>query len=125
MRTIFIGLFLFSTFSTYASEQTRVYQEEGCDLVLEKLVANDLEAYAKQQVLSTNETFITSSVKLISIQDLDPGSYHIHRRAIFAADIFNERTQDLSKIIFSVITKGNLFCEGEVLVEIESVYRMQ
>ncbi|MCB0407125.1 MAG: hypothetical protein KDD34_02910 [Bdellovibrionales bacterium] len=125
MRLIFIGLFLLSTLPTYASEQTRVYQEEGCDHVLEKLVAYDLELYAKRQILAANEVFIPSSVKLLSVKDLDPGSYHVRRRTIFTANIFNKITQGLSQIIFSVITKGNLFCEDEILIEIKSASRMQ
>lgn len=62
-----------------------------------------------------------STLKFVSFEDLDPGSWDVRRRVVFTMQLNVKRDYPKVNATLTIITQGDLFCEDEELKSFEDL----
>ncbi len=102
--------------------QTEYYKRTSCagkmvDLVKERFASFTVEVISGGDVLTLDK----QSLRFCGIDDIDQGSYNIERSLTLCAEFLDKQGASWSGSVYA-ITEGDMFCEGERLLEIKGFW---
>lgn len=116
MKLLLISLITLLSSVSVFSAPIELLEEQGCVSVFEEKTLNYLQdddllmQYAALKSIVIDRKSL-DSLKLVSADDLQPGSFNLIRKVVLESD----------GLRVTVLTHGNLYCEDEKIVSIVDV----